>query len=275
MSGLRLEVSAYFLHEADARRTADALDVMFEQSVTLMSNPMNGRRWLLTVVLPDDPSLGTFNVDTTLLAMVSALVEDNGGALWDDSEDASEAMEYHANHQPNPEVVAEMHRRLVTPESDWVMVDAVEREARSQDKGSEHRQLMQQPPHDRSAHFLHEADARRAADALEAMLQCYRSDTSRPGSQYSRLLTIMLPENPSLATFFVDSYLMFRARELVERHGGSVSPATVDTSEATNRRVTTRDLIEAAEHEMLAQQPGGDVAGVDGHGTDPLVRSER
>jgi hypothetical protein len=73
------EIRAYFAHEADARCTGEVLDVMFEQSMSLSKVPGSGRRWLLTIILPDDPALGTFYVEAPLLAMVHELVQGNGG----------------------------------------------------------------------------------------------------------------------------------------------------------------------------------------------------
>jgi hypothetical protein len=139
----------------------------------------------------------------------------------------------------------------------------------------EHRQLIQPQPRDRSAHFLYEEDARRAADALEAMFKKYRSNTTRPGTDSSRLLTIMLPENPSLATFFVDPYVAWKAKEIVERHDGTIWPAVVDASVATTRRVTTRDLMKPRGASDSRQQPTGDAPGEDAPGTEPLDASER
>lgn len=100
MSGPRREMSAYFLHEADTRRTADVLDVLFEHSVILRSDPSCGRPWLLTIVLPDNPSLSTFYVDDRLLAMVEELVESNGGALWDGIVDESAATDREPDDEP-------------------------------------------------------------------------------------------------------------------------------------------------------------------------------
>lgn len=108
----RPEISAYFVHEADARRTADALDAMFENYLILKREPINGRRWLLTIVLPDDPALGTFYVDAILLAMVHELVEGNLGALWAGTVSASEATEPDPNNEPGPQVAGAMHRRV-------------------------------------------------------------------------------------------------------------------------------------------------------------------
>jgi hypothetical protein len=143
MTGPRPEISAYFVNEVDARRTADALDAMFEQYTTLNGDAVNGRRWLLTIVLPDNPSLSTFYVDEKLLAMVEELVESNGGAVWDSTVDPSEAAEYDPDDEPGPEVISEMCSRLATPRSEWVtsttqeLTAAVERERRTHDNGSE------------------------------------------------------------------------------------------------------------------------------------------
>jgi hypothetical protein len=102
------EIVACFLEEADARRAADALDALFKVHQPASDESADEGRWLLTVTLPETPSLATFHVDTRLLWKVEDLVEQHGGEVWD------------------PEVLAEVRSRLETPLSEWVTVTRAE-----------------------------------------------------------------------------------------------------------------------------------------------------
>lgn len=137
MSAARREISAYFRHEPDARRSINALEAMFEVYRSNTDEPGTEYSRLLTIVLPEIPSLATFFVDSYLMIKVRELVERNGGAVWDSTVDAAEAMAYDPDDESGPEVVEEIRRRLATPRSQWFLVDAAERNRRSQDEDLE------------------------------------------------------------------------------------------------------------------------------------------
>jgi hypothetical protein len=145
VSGPRREISAYFVHEADARRATAALDSLF-QTLAPEQDPLDPERCLLTIVLPTEPSVATLFVDARLLVKVEQLVERHGGAVWENTIDESTgtdstATEHDPEDEPGPEVVEEMLRRMATPRSQWVtsttkdLMAAVERERLAQRQG--------------------------------------------------------------------------------------------------------------------------------------------
>jgi hypothetical protein len=133
MRQARREVSAYFLHEADARRASAALDSLFHTYIP-EGEGKAADRWLLTIVLPTEPSLATLYVDAALLDKVEELVERHGGALWESTVDESDTTEYDPDDEPGPGLVEEMRRRLATRRSQWVVVTAAERDRRSRNE---------------------------------------------------------------------------------------------------------------------------------------------
>jgi hypothetical protein len=77
----RRQFSAHFVEETDACRAAELLDPLFETLTALTGRAGDNRRWLLTVVLPTEPSLATLYVDEALRVQVEKLLEQHGGEI--------------------------------------------------------------------------------------------------------------------------------------------------------------------------------------------------